>query len=397
MPRRARIRRRVGLALALLGLAVGGAIWFLRSAYAAEQVASRLTAAAGAPVQFSSLDLGFTGSTVHGLEVLERNAAPGSRPWLTIGTVDVGLSLWQLLRGDLAGGLVSLRDVRVVLRFDRAGRLLTRLPEPPAAEEHAAVPTIRVADGSLTISREGQPDAVFRNVALELRQDGPALLLDGGLDDPEWGPWTILGSRMTPTAPLAFNFKTRKDVRVTPELLRRTPFVSPTVWDHVTCEGVTPCELALQFNPVSPLNYRVALEPRDTKVYVRAIDLRTRETSGKVTIADDVLTLENVRGHAAGGELKLRSLMDFRGIDTIMRFSVEAGLLSLNDLPASWGVPPLRGELNGRAELELTVRAGRTIIRGQGEGVVRVFPLLRALKVQLISDGQRLRFHIARD
>jgi hypothetical protein len=310
--------------------------------------------------------------------------------------VDVDLSLWQLLRGALNEGAVTMRDVRVVLRFDRDGKLLTRIPEPPSGESRP-LPVVRVADGAFTIRRDGRPDETFRNIALELQGDGPQLQMHGSVNDPDWGPWAVLGNKASASAPLAFNLKTKRPVHVTPDLLRRTPFVTSTVWDNVTCEGDTPCELALQFNESSPMNYRVTLEPRNTKVYVRAIDLRSSEASGKVVVADDILTLENVRGHAAGGELKLRSIMDFRGLDTIMKFTVEAGLLNLMELPHAWGAPALKGELNGKADLEVTSKNGRSIVRGAGEGVVRIFPLLRAIKVQLVSDGQRLRFHLGRE
>ena len=55
----------------------------------------------------------------------------------------------------------------------------------------------------------------------------------------------------------------------------------------------------------------------------------SRQLGTDFVIADDVLTLENVRGNSSGGELKLRSLMDFRGAASIMKFSIEAGLWKL--------------------------------------------------------------------
>lgn len=396
MRRQSSFRRKLYTWLGVLGIAFFGSRWLLRSAYASEQVVARLTAAVGAPVQFEDLDLGFTGSSVSGLVVQERDGANGAAPWLTIGSVDVDLSLWQLFRGTFDAGAVTLRDVRVVLRFDRDGKLLTRIPEPPPGDG-GSLPLVRVADGAFTIRRDGRPDETFRNIALEFRGDGPQLQMQGSVNDPDWGPWTILGNKASASAPLAFNLRTKKPVHVTPDLLKRTPFVAATVWDHVTCEGDTPCELALQFNVAPPMNYRVTLEPRNTRVYVRSIDLRSSEASGKVVVADDVLTLENVRGHAAGGELKLRSIMDFRGLDTIMKFTIEAGLLNLTELPTAWGVPALKGELNGKADLEVTSKNGRSIIRGAGEGIVRIFPLLRAIKVQLVADGQKLRFHLGRE
>ena len=182
MRRQSSIRRKFYLWVGLIGLAYFGSRWALRSAYASEQVAARLSASLGASVQFQDIDLGFTGSSLSGIEVQERSAAAGSAPWLTIGSVDVDLSLWQLWRGTVDDGSVTLRDVRVVLRFDRNGRLLTRLPEPPPGEA-GPMPVVRVADGSLTIRREGRPDETIRNIAFEFRGDGMQLSLHGSVND----------------------------------------------------------------------------------------------------------------------------------------------------------------------------------------------------------------------
>jgi hypothetical protein len=396
MRRRRSWKRTAVILLAVVGLAYCAGVWFLHSAYATEQVASRLAIAAGAPVRIGGFDLGFGRSSLSGLEVAERDAAAGAPPWLTIGAVDAELSLAQLIRGNLADGTVTLSNVHVTLRFDRDGHLLTRLPEPEA-EEGGPLPLLRLVDGTFTIRREGRPDETFHNIGLELRNDGPQLILTGALDDPDWGPWTVAGMKASATAPLAFNLKTRRIVHVTPALLRRTPFVPSNVWEQVTCEGDTPCEVAVQFNAVPPLNYRVTLEPRNTRVFVSSIELHAEAARGTVEIADDVLTLENVRGNTSGGELTLRSRMDFRGIASIMTFSIEAGLLSLARLPVHWGVPALKGSLSGKAELEVTSAVNGTTVKGEGEGSVRVPLLPVAVKLHLTSDGRRIRFHLVRN
>ena len=122
-----------------------------------------------------------------------------------------------------------------------------------------------------------------------------------------------------------------------------------------------------------------------------------RTAQGKVTIADDVLTLENVHGRSAGGELKVGSVMDFRGLASVMKFTIEAGLLSLAQLPVNWGVPALRGELSGKAHLEVTSAKTGTVVKGDGEGSVRVPLLPVVIKLHLTSDGRRLRFNLVRD
>jgi hypothetical protein len=395
--RRQRSWKRTGFfLLAIAALLLGGSKWLLRSAYAVEHVVAQIGSALGVPVRIAGIDLGFTGSSLSNLEVLERDSSPGSPPWLTIGSLDADLTLPQLIRGNLSDGLVTLRDVHVILRFDRDGRLLTRLPAP-SPKEPGAMPRVRLVEGTFTLCYEGRPDETFHNIAFELRHDGPMVLVSGAIDDPDWGPWTITASQPSPASPFALNLKTRKIVHVTPELLRRTPFVPANVWEQVTCEGDTPCEVALLFNPVSPVNYRVSLEPRNTKVFVRSIELRAEAAEGSLVIADNILTLENVRGKSANGELKLRSIMDFTGLASIMKFSLEASLLNLTQLPFRWGVPALRGDLNGKAELVVTSAVEGTTVKGQGEGSVKLPLLLRPIKVKLIADGRRIGFQIARE
>ena len=128
-----------------------------------------------------------------------------------------------------------------------------------------------------------------------------------------------------------------------------------------------------------------------------SIDLRADAAQGKVIIADDVLTLENVRGKSAGGDLKLKSTMDFRTATTIMNFSIEAALLALNHLPRTWSIPALQGEVSGKADLQVTVRDGRSTTRGQGEGSVKMFPLLPPIKLRLSADDKGIHFNLVRN
>jgi hypothetical protein len=127
--RRRRSFKRTALTLLALAAAVYcGAMWFLRSAYAVEQVTTRLSAVLGAPVRIGGLDIGIGRSLLTGLAIYERGSQPTDRPWLTIDAVDADLSLMQLVRGDVADGMVTLRHVHVTLHVDRAGHLLPRLP-----------------------------------------------------------------------------------------------------------------------------------------------------------------------------------------------------------------------------------------------------------------------------
>src|SRR5581483_8121810 len=126
-----RLKRRILTAVALVALLVGAARLALASDFASRQAVGRIAAAVGAPVRAEDVRLGFWATALRGLHVLENLTTPEPPSWTAIGSAEADLSLWQLLRGDLGGGTVTLHDVAVTLRFDRAGYLLTRLPVPP--------------------------------------------------------------------------------------------------------------------------------------------------------------------------------------------------------------------------------------------------------------------------
>jgi hypothetical protein len=389
-----RLKRLLLVTAALCALLAGLGKLALASDFAARRAVARIGAAVGAPVRAGEVQLGYWASALRGLEVLETLTTPQPPPWTAVGAVEADLSLLQLLRGDLADGAVTLRDVHVTLRFDRDGRLLTGLPVPPAPP--AALPLVRLDGGTFTICREGVPDEVFHNIRLELRGDGDKLTLSGTVDDPDWGPWTVAGGRDAADGPFTLALRTAAEVHATPALLRRAPFVPPVTWREVDLEGDTDCALTLRFEPNGRVRYQADLHPHDTRVTVRAIDLTAAPARGRVLVEDGVVTLEDVRGQAAGGDVKVGSVMDFRSAASVLRFTVEAGQVALRRLPEAWRVPRLDGQVSGRADLELTIRGGRTTTRGHGEGTVKAFPLLRPIRLILDSDGTGFRFSLGR-
>jgi hypothetical protein len=391
---RPRLKRLLLMTAALVALLAGLGKLALASDFATRQTVARLGAAFGAPVRVGEVRLGYWATALRGLEVLENLTTPEPPPWTAVGAADADLSLWQLLRGDLADGAVTLHDVHVTLRFDRDGRLLTRLPAPPPSE--LAWPVIRLDGGTFTLCREGVADEVFHNIRLELRGDAQKCTLSGTVDDPDWGPWTVAGGRESADGPFTLVLRTAREVHATPALLRRAPFVPPVTWRQVELEGDTDCELTLRFEPHDRVRYRVDLHPRNTRVVVRAIDLTAEPAQGRVLVEDGVVTLEDVRGRAAGGNLHVGSVMDFRGPGSVLRFSVNADQLVPRRLPETWRVPRLDGQVSGRADLEVTIRDGRTTTSGRGEGAVKVLPLLPPVRLSLEADGHGFRFALGR-
>lgn len=387
-------RRFVGL-LVLAAVLVGLAKLALASEFAAREAVARIGAAVGAPVRAGDVTLGFTASALHGVRVFEVAATAEDAPaWTAVGAVDADLSIWQLVTNDLAGGVVTLRDVAVTLAFDADNHLVTRLP---SAEPGAAMPLVRVENGTFTLRRAGFADEVFHNIKLELKTVGETQTLSGTIDDPYWGPWTVSGGCKSAGEPFALVLATAKEVRATMPMLRRAPFCPLSTWKAVECEGDTTCEVTLRFVPGDRVKYKVDLHPRNTKVFVPSIDFRADSAVGRVVVEDDVLTLSGVKGDASGGQVRLGSTMDFRRAESVLRFAVETDKINPRFLPASWRVPALQGQVDGKADLELTLRDGRLVgTRGQGQGTLKAFPFLRPVTLYLQSDGRGFRFGLGR-
>jgi len=389
---RPRLTRLIIGLIAAVGVLTGAGKLLLGTAYAARQVVTRLGATIGAPVRVGEVSLGYIASTLRDVDVLETTPTAEPPAWTTCRGVDADLSLWQLLSGNVADGAVTLRDTAVTLRFDANNRLVTRLPTPEVTG--GALPLIRIEGGQLTIQKSGVPDAVFRGISLELRSEGPRLTLSGRFVDPEWGEWTVGGGQDSPTGPFTLELRTVRPVHATPELLRKVPFVPAVTWRHVECDGTTPCEVLVRLGGGAPrTHYRVVLDPKDTKVFVPIIRLSADGTEGRVIVEDDVVTLERVRGLAAGGDLRVGSRMDFTGETKSLKFSIEAAGMHLKQLPESWQVPAVAGKVSGKAELELLTRAGqRTKASGSGEGAVQMLSFLPPFRLRLEATDRGFRF-----
>jgi hypothetical protein len=388
---RQRVKRYSVGSFALVVVLAGVGKLSLASDYAAREAVARIQAAVGAPVRCAGVDLGYSCSALRGVEVLENATTSAPPAWTSARAIEADLSLWQLLRGALAGGTVTVHDAAVTLRFDRNNHLLTRLPTPPPTAP-VELPLVRLEGGTFTLQREGVPDEVFHNIHLELRGDGDRLSFAGTIDDPDWGPWTVTGGRDSASEPFTLILRTAKEVHATPELLRRAPFVPPVTWRQVELEGDTTCELTLRFEPGGHVRYRAVLDPHDTKVHVTSIDLRAEKAQGRVVVEDGVVTLENVRGRAAGGAVTVGSTMDFRGGQSVLRYAVEVSEVIPRLLPKRWPVPPLGGQVNGRADLVVTVRDGRATTRGRGEGTMKL-PLLPPMRLRLEADESGFHLH----
>ena len=355
--------------LILLGVLIAAGAWYVHSDHATARVAGRLEAALGAPVKVGGIRLGLRDSSVHQVDLYEPGAETSGTPWLTARDVATDVGIGDLLRDEAIPRSLTLVGVEVRLRFDRAGRLVTRLPRPEHPEE--ALPDLRIEGGQLTLQQEGRPDMVVRGICGTLRATGDRRVLAGTVADPFWGDWTLDGSLAADGRAGSTALKTKSSIHVTQAMLNDLPFISPAVWKEVQADGNTPVAVTFEFNsPKDEFHYAVALEPQNTAVHVPAIELEADQAHGKVAIRDGTVLLQGVEGRAAGGQIRTDAELDFRGEADKLHFNVRVSGLEVQRLPQSWSMPPVEGRLTGHADLQVTVANGRTQTDGEGEGVI---------------------------
>jgi hypothetical protein len=357
----------------LLAAALVGGWQFTRSEAAARLVSQKLEERLGTTAQFERLSVGLSSTSVSGLKIYEHGTGPDAEPFVDVGEVNLGLSALGALRGD-SPSTITFRDAHVVLRFDRQGDLRTQLPRA-GADGPGGLPTIRIESGSLTIRQEGRADSVFQGIDLTLTPTENAVVVSGTVEDNAWGKW--LADGVIPTggsaSPGRLTFATVDPNHVTPDLLRRVPFVNPNAWTHVGLEGTTSARLDLAFDMVTEhVTYRMTMEPTQTSVHVPSIGLKFTDATGGLAAEGALVTLSEVRGKAADGEVRLDSRMDFSGRDSVLRFAADLTHMDVRQLPKVWRLPPqLEGRLSGKIEFTVTLlEAGGTHVEAAGKATI---------------------------
>ncbi len=395
LPRRLLITLSILLPLGVVSAA--GARSYLSSRQVAYLVAGRLQSLLGVPVRVQAADIGLTGgSTFKGLELFEPGDDPPP-PWLTVGDASADVSAFGALAGADTPDQVTLRHIAVELRFDRAGHLLTRMPQ--RAGQAPKGPHLLLNDGSLTLAQEGRPPLVLTGIRADVTASESGYHLEGTLEAPAWGSWQVRGALDKDKGEVSLELKT-PEVVLDQARLTALPFVSPRVWQQVQAEGVTAVQILLTYEPRERgLHYRVELAPRETRVRVRSIDLDADQARGRVVVEDALVQLRDICGRTAGGEIRTTADLDFRRSPAQLRFdSVAVHRVALHGLPRTWKMPPLLdGLLTGEASLRVTVAAGRARTQGTGQGYIdqpRVvgIPGKGKIRLRLVADGQGFHF-----
>jgi hypothetical protein len=383
------------LAALLAGVAFAGFRIYLGSDLAVVRFAGRLSELYGAVVQVDSLDLGMDNTTLSGVRFFEVGDSPGAEPWLAADSVKADLSFVNLAFDQSQMTEIEVNRPTVTLRFNKDGHLLTRLPTRQTHEE--PLPALAIHQGIIRLQQEGQKEFVANQIDAVLTLQNDRLAMNGTISDPYWGEWKTDGH---------FDFERRigrlhlenAGTHITQEKLRGLPFVAPPIWDEVQLDGDSPVDFSFSHDfTTNRTQYTVDLHPVRTKVFVTAINLQADNAHGIVRIENGTITLKDVHGTSADGEITTTSELRCRQEPKEMDFYIGVSHLDLRKLPNTWRLPRQAvGRLSGTAELQVVVKNHRARTFGHGEGLVQEgyfagLPV-KDLKILLSADGNGLHF-----
>jgi hypothetical protein len=282
--------RLVVLAILVVGL-ITGARYYLSSRHAANQVANRLQGLLGVDVHVGEVAIGLGGSSsLKNVEIFEAPGPDGASPavpFVAFESIHADVSALDLLGEKATPQDLTLNSPSVVLRFDRAGNLLTRLPVSAGATPR--LPRVSVENGSITFQQEGREPFRIRGVTGELTTSEVGLKVDGKVNDPDLGKWEIHATWLSARERVAVTL-TAADVPLKSSQLKRLPFLPADIWETVDCEGRAgiSCTFSLGLDGQG-LTYRATVEPHDLHVKILSSEEKkpTFElggTTGRLTV-----------------------------------------------------------------------------------------------------------------
>jgi hypothetical protein len=374
----------------LAALALAGRL-VLTSGWAASRVAARLSALCGAPVRVARVDIGLCRTLVRGLRLYERGDDGTGRPWLAAEEMRVGVSLWDVLTGNVRPEYLTLTGCTVLVRLDWAGNLLTHFPRAEG-QSAGAVPRLHLRRGRLVFRQDGRPAMSVSEINADLRPTPAGLDGNGSVDDAAWGHWRTAGRVDTATGRFSLTLDAARPVHLTQAMLGSLPYVPAAVWQTVQLDGDTTAEIGLGYRPATKtFTYRLALRPSATRVRVPLVHLDAAGAHGNVLIEDGRVRLDDLRGRAFSGTIATSADLDFRGPDTRFEFVPlqVRGLQVAQVAQRRPGPPWLQGRLTGQARLAFTLGGGRVRVVGSGQGRITDTALGRPVLVRLGSQAQR--------
>ncbi|MBX9626773.1 MAG: AsmA-like C-terminal region-containing protein [Gemmataceae bacterium] len=389
-------------------LRVGAGVYFNSSAGRAA-VAGRLGAAIGLPVEVSEVDLGTRSQSI-GFRVLD--PALGSGPGagvLGVDSASADVSLGDLLTGNTLPDEVRLKGVRVTLRLDAAGNVVTTLPKFEQGGGRTKLPAIVVEDGRLTVRQEGRPEFTLGGLSLRAEPSGDVVKLSGTVTDPGWGNWTV-SADIRQTAGTGRLDLSTDGAQLDTARFRSIPYIPPSVWENVQPNGPARASIGLAYGADKVFRYDVRVEPTGAAVGVPAAHVTLADVRGIVRVHDGLVEVGGVEqgtratGKLAGGTVTVAARWDYAKEPAVADpVAVTVDRLAVDQLPPQWGLAKVlpgkltleNGVLSGSANLRLLAHAdGRLETFGGGDGRITgsVAGGTVEIDVTLGGDGQKLEF-----
>lgn len=390
-----------GLAgLLVLVLVAGlGLRFYLASDGVKRLAAGKLSALLGEPVVVKELDAGLVGSTTVVLEVpavsTTPNAPAPAEPMLS-GRVAVDVSAVGLAAGRSPSS-VTVEDAKLTLRFDRAGKLLDKLPDPKGGGGDTAVPEVVLKRASVHLIQEGRPDFRVTGLDATLKPDGDRLTVAGRADDPTWGKWTLAGGLAKDGATGDVTLTTDAPAHLGMAQLRSLPVVSPAAWRAVELDGDSTGTIKVNRPAGGDWAYHIDLEPRNTTLTLPPVGVTVTDATAKIGIEGLVVTVKGLKGKVAGGDVTADGVGDFAPVPEVVNLKIGVTGADVNKLPEKWVAklkqvvgPVDDGRLRAAGDLTLKIKGEDVEPHGSGKGTVtgKLLGGTVELRVSLVGTGK---------
>ncbi len=249
---------------------------------------------------------GVTGLTLH------EQPAPSSPTWAAVDRVATDLSVGAILRGRFMPRRIVFERASIAYRIDADGKPLTQIPLRQSGG--GAIPELIVRDGELAMRQEGRPEMRVHHLAATMSPaPGGGPRFEVKADDPDWGHPGLAG-RFTPDFS-GFGFRLTADrLPADPEKARRVPFVEEKIWKYVEPHG--PIGVVLDYQSARagwPGRRRHDDGPNfeGTTVGLPTLGLTGEDATGRLSVRDKIVKLDDVRGRMAGGRVAFSGPIDF--------------------------------------------------------------------------------------
>jgi hypothetical protein len=410
-----RIRRCAVVGLAVVGAAVlllrTGVGIYLDTARGRGALAGQIGSKIGLPVEVGDVALGSNSSTIT-FRVLDPPL--GNRPNAEIFSVDsatADVSFVDVVTGRAYPKELHLRGVRLTLRLDATGKLLTSLPTQPISIGQGEISSITVDSGQVTIQQDGRPEFHLSGLNLKAARVANTFILSGSADDPVWGKWHLSGE-FEATAKTGWIDLATADTLVTTERLKSIPYLSLSLWENAWPSGRVQATAHFAVGPNNDLKYDIRMQAERLALGIPAAEVTLTDVAGVLRIHEGLVEIYGIegkpvaRGNLAGGTVAVSARWDCREDPAIGEpLVVSVDRLVVKDLPANWRIKSVGGLnmedgfLSGIAKIRLvTYNDGRIETYGNGQGIIdlpHIFGGQGKLEVDLGGNGHRLNINLA--